>query len=124
MSIGLGHFDQFNHIISRLNSMFNPVLFAISYELWTPYHNFRAFRWYNQYKYDWSHRRILTRDGGTWTRYEHYKNAYQYIPQLTPLDNTESRIIRIIPRKSSEMKTSSITYFKQNVSNSDHKKLH
>ena len=48
---GLKHRDIFKHIILRFKYMSNPVLFTISYNLWTLYHNFGAFRWYNIIKY-------------------------------------------------------------------------
>ena len=33
---GLEHRDKFKAVVSRLNSMFNPILFVIPPELWTP----------------------------------------------------------------------------------------
>ena len=44
---GLKHCDDFKPVISRINTMYKPVLFAIPHCLWTPYHKFRFFRWYN-----------------------------------------------------------------------------
>ena len=44
---GLEHRDKFKPIVSRINNMCNPILFEITHNLWTPYHNFGVFRWYN-----------------------------------------------------------------------------
>ena len=44
---GLEHCDRFKAIVSRINFMYNPILFAIPHELWTPYHNFGVYRYYN-----------------------------------------------------------------------------
>ena len=49
---GLKHRDAFKAVVSRINSMYNPVLFVIPPELWTPYHNFRVVRWYNEGFYE------------------------------------------------------------------------
>ena len=58
---GLEHGNKFKHVISHFKSMCNPVLHGIPHDLWNPYHNFRVFRWYNKFKYDWAYRCILAR---------------------------------------------------------------
>ena len=55
---GLKHRDKFKSGVSRINSMYKPVLFTIPHEAWTPYHNFGVFRWYNEAPYKWVHIRI------------------------------------------------------------------
>ena len=46
----LKHRDKFKHVILCFKYMCDPILFAITHKLWTPYHNFGAFFWYNQEK--------------------------------------------------------------------------
>ena len=64
--------------------MCNPVLFAIPRNLYTLYHDFGAFRWYNKFKYDWAHSNILDRDNSYRTHYEYYPKTSEYITHLTP----------------------------------------
>ena len=80
----LEHCNKFKHVISSFKYMSNLVISKITHKLWTPYHNCGALLWYNQVKYDWSHRRILDSDDGHWTHYEYYTNTSKYITQLTP----------------------------------------
>ena len=40
---GLEHRDKFKAVVSRINSMYNPIIYAITHELWTPYQNFRVY---------------------------------------------------------------------------------
>ena len=40
----LEHCDKFKTVVSCINTMCNPVLFAIPHGLWNPYHNFGFFR--------------------------------------------------------------------------------
>ena len=47
---GLKHCDRLKHVILRFKSMSNPVLFKTPHELFTLYHNFGYYRWYNQVK--------------------------------------------------------------------------
>ena len=42
---GLEHRYKFKAVVSCINSMYNPVLFVIPHDLWTPYHYFGVFRW-------------------------------------------------------------------------------
>ena len=44
----LEHRNKSKHVILHFKSMCNPVLFEISYKLWTPYHDFGALCCYNQ----------------------------------------------------------------------------
>ena len=69
---GLENCNKFKHFISRFKFMCNPILFEITYNIWTLYHNLCAFCWYNKVKYDWSNRRIMARDHRYWTYYEYY----------------------------------------------------
>ena len=45
---GLENCDKLKHDILQFKNICNPILFATSHYLWTPYHNLRAFRWYNE----------------------------------------------------------------------------
>ena len=81
---GLKHRDKFKHIVLRSKTMCNLILYAIPYNLWTPYHNFGALHRYNKEYCDWAHRCILDKYNGTWTRYKYYANKSRYITQLTP----------------------------------------
>ena len=54
----LNYCDKFKVVFLLINYMYNPVLFAVPRELWTPYHHFGVFRWYNEGYHDWAHRRI------------------------------------------------------------------
>ena len=49
---GLKHRDKFKHVVSCINTMYSSVLFEIPHDLWTPYHNFGFFRWYNEAHYE------------------------------------------------------------------------
>ena len=45
---GLEYCDKFKAVIKNMNNMCNPTLFAITSELWAPYHNFSVYIfWYN-----------------------------------------------------------------------------
>ena len=41
---GLERRDNFKPVVSHINTMYNPIIFVISHDLWTPYHNFGVFR--------------------------------------------------------------------------------
>ena len=57
----LEHCNKFKAVITNMNTMCNPTLFAIPQELLAPYHNFSTYSsWYNKGFYEWAHRRILT----------------------------------------------------------------
>ena len=43
----LKHHDKSKPFILRFKYMSNPVLLAISQKYWTPYHDIKAFQWYN-----------------------------------------------------------------------------
>ena len=43
----LEHPDKFKAVVSCINFMYNPVLFEIINELWTPYNNLGVYIWYN-----------------------------------------------------------------------------
>ena len=71
---GLGYRDKFKAVVLRINYMYNLVLFAITHEFWTPYHNFGVFYWYNEEHYEWVHRKIIATYTVPWTRYKYYAN--------------------------------------------------
>ena len=64
----LGHPDKFKAVVLRINSIYNPVLFTIPRAIWTPFHNFGVFCWYNYLCYRWAHRRIPNLYNGPWMR--------------------------------------------------------
>ena len=72
---GLEHRNNFKPVVSRINTMCNPILFAIPHNLWTPYQNFRVFSWYNGYHYEWLHRHIFSTYNAPWMCYKYYKKA-------------------------------------------------
>ena len=64
----LKHRNKFKAFIKNINTMCNPTLFAITPELWSPYHNFSVYScWCNELNYKWEYRRILT---NTCSRYQ------------------------------------------------------
>ena len=52
----LEHSDKFKAVITNMNTMRNPNLFAIPTEIWAPYQNFRVYSgWYNEGLYEWAY---------------------------------------------------------------------
>ena len=71
-------------------------------------------------KCDWANRRIMTREDGTWTRYEYYNNTSRYITQLTHEIIQNQELCKLL-QQISQVENSSIPYFKQNISDYDEK---
>ena len=65
----LKYHDKFKAVVLSINSMHYPFFFAVPHELWTPYHNSIAFRWYNERNYEWAYRRIPAPYNGPWMCY-------------------------------------------------------
>ena len=40
--------DKLKGVVLRIKNVCNPIIFAISHDLWTAYHNFGVFHWYNE----------------------------------------------------------------------------
>ena len=134
---GLKHRDKFKHVILRFKSMSNPVLFAISYNLWTSHHNFWSLRWCNKVRYNCANRRILSRDEGycisyltvslVWyfwslnsSLFPKYTNKSEYTTQLTPQLLKHSKLCKSLQQLSQNEK-STIPYFKEKIPDSDKK---
>ena len=45
---GLKYHDSFKPVVLCITTMYNPILFAIPHDLWTTYHSFGVFCWYNE----------------------------------------------------------------------------
>ena len=71
----LKHLDKFKPVVSRINTMCNPILFTIPHYLWTTYQRFGIFRLYNEEHYEWVHRRFFSMYTGPWIRYKYFANT-------------------------------------------------
>ena len=74
---GLEDHNKFKRVILSFKYVCNPVLFTITHDLWTLYHNIGTLCWYNKVKYNWSHRCILAREDTHWIHYQHYSTGYE-----------------------------------------------
>ena len=119
---GLENRDKFKANVSCINFMYNPVLFSIPTEIWTPKQNFRFFFWYNEVLYEWAHRHIPTLYSGLWLRYQYYRKLYTGITKLTPVI-VQSHGLAVTFKQITRDKKSSIPYFKQKILNSDKENL-
>ena len=50
--------DNFKAAVKNMNSFSNPTIFAITHELWAPYHNLGVYSWYNEGFYEWAYWQI------------------------------------------------------------------
>ena len=98
--------------------MYKPILFVIPNHLWTPYHNFGVFWWYNETQYKWVHRRITDPYNGPWKRYQYYANKSTGITQLTP-DIVQSLELSKTFQKITRDENYSTPYFTQKIPDSD-----
>ena len=78
----LEHRKKIKAIITKINHLFNPIVFAVTQELWYPYHNFSVYgSCYNNYYYTWAHRLIPT---SIRSHYQHiFASYYTVIETLT-----------------------------------------
>ena len=61
LASGLEHCKKIKAVITKIHPLLNPIIFAITQELWAPYHNFVVYgSWYNECRYTWAHRRVPT----------------------------------------------------------------
>ena len=77
---GLEHREKFKAVITNINPLCNPILFAIPQELWAPYHSFSVYSsWYNECSYTYAHRHAPT---NTHLRYHQIFGSYSTIIEM------------------------------------------
>ena len=55
------HRKKLKAVITKINPLCNPILFAIPQELRVPYNKFSVYiRWYNECYYTWAHKHVRT----------------------------------------------------------------
>ena len=108
---GLEHRDKFMAVVSRINSMYNPIIYAITHELWTPYQNFRVYSWYNDRFYEWAHMRIPDPYNDLCSRYQYYGILSTGITKLTP-EIIQSHKLAVTFQKIAWDENSSVPYSK------------
>ena len=109
----LEHRKKIKAIITKINHLFNPIVFAVTQEIWYPYHNFSVYgSWYNECSYTWAHRCVPTH---THLQYQHIIASYYMVIETLTQQHLDFNKTVTACQHITWDKKASVPYFRQTI---------